>query len=62
MRAISEIAFIKVICGHVNDDEEKLTATDVIDVKWMNEHFNFNRVHNSWPTVLSFMALWNYLN
>jgi len=33
MRAISEIAFIKVICGHVNDDEEKLTATDVIDVK-----------------------------
>ena len=33
MRAISEIAFIKVICGHVNDDEKKLTATDVIDLK-----------------------------
>ena len=33
MRAISVIAFIKVICSHVNDDEEKLTATDVIDVK-----------------------------
>ena len=60
MRAISVIAFIKVICSHVYDDEEKLTATDVIDVKSMNEHFNFNRVHNYRPTVLSFMALRNY--
>ena len=60
MRAISVIAFIKAICSHVNDDEEKLTATDVIDVKWMKEHFNFNRVRNYRPTVLSFMALWSY--
>lgn len=57
MRAISVIAFIKVICSHVDDDEEKLTATDVIDVKLMNEHFIFNRVHNYRSTVLFFMAL-----